>query len=426
MRTNFCIIRLLSSIVGLCLLNAAEAGSALWTYTPLTETTITVASNETATIQYTVTNQSMVPHTLEMTPIPGISQTTTAGHCASSFTLGYHESCTLTLVVTGSALSGNVSGGPKTCEQGNSLQCYQPNLEDLLNITLAPSFNNFAYLAQPSGISVCSVLSNSEFGACTLNTNEIFNIPGDIVLNKAGTRAYVLNTGDDSVINCEVDSVTGQIQTCVKETNPSADFNYGGLNPGGTFLYLSSYDNNLIYICPIMSDGGLGTCSTSNGGGTFDGPNGRIGFNPGGSNAYIPIYNNDSVSICNVDTLTGDFSACSTSSGFGTINSPLGADLNDNGTILYVANDDNSISICTISSVDGTLTACSSSDGNATFDFYGDAINPFASNNSYLYVPNDRNSTVSKCPIIDNTLGTCTVISRQSIDGALSVWLSAG
>lgn len=63
MKTNFFIVGLLSSIVVLCLLGKAEAGSPVWTFTPLTATTLSVPSDETATVQYTVTNQSSRTHT---------------------------------------------------------------------------------------------------------------------------------------------------------------------------------------------------------------------------------------------------------------------------------------------------------------------------------------------------------------------------
>lgn len=128
----------LLTLAGLCFLGTAEAGAPLWTFTPLTNTQITVDASSTATVQYTVTNQARRSNTLTMTSIPGISQTTTAGNCGNPFTLGYQESCTLTLEVTGSALTGNVVGGPKVCQQGGgALQCYEPSPDNRLNITLS-------------------------------------------------------------------------------------------------------------------------------------------------------------------------------------------------------------------------------------------------------------------------------------------------
>ena len=113
-----------------------HAGSPVWTFLPLTASTISVSMTDTTTIQYQVTNQSRKTHVLEMRGITGVSQNTTSGHCANPFTLGYQQSCSLTLTVDGSSLQGSVAGGPVVCQQGNALQCYQPSRSDSLNITL--------------------------------------------------------------------------------------------------------------------------------------------------------------------------------------------------------------------------------------------------------------------------------------------------
>lgn len=113
------------------------AGTPIWTFTPLTPTKIDVNSGSSATIQYQVTNQSRKTHTLAMKPIKGITQITTGGLCANPFTLTYQQSCVISLQVSGSALTGNIAGGPQICENSNPLQCYQPSPADVLNITLA-------------------------------------------------------------------------------------------------------------------------------------------------------------------------------------------------------------------------------------------------------------------------------------------------
>jgi hypothetical protein len=139
MNRTLWITRLLMGIIAFFLLSSTQAGIPLWTFTPLTATTISVAANGSATIQYSVTNQSRRSHTLVMQSITGITQITTAGNCSNPFTLSYLQSCTLTLQVTGSALQGNVVGGPIVCQQGSTLQCYQPNMANQLNITLVPA-----------------------------------------------------------------------------------------------------------------------------------------------------------------------------------------------------------------------------------------------------------------------------------------------
>ncbi len=114
-----------------------------WSLVPITATTITVPSNATATVQYTVTNNS-VTHTLMMVPIAGVSQTTTgAGICTNPFTLSTGASCTLSLQVNGSALTTNINSGPQVCQQGvdgqpSPQECYQPASQSAsLNITVA-------------------------------------------------------------------------------------------------------------------------------------------------------------------------------------------------------------------------------------------------------------------------------------------------
>jgi hypothetical protein len=73
-----------------------------------------------------------------MKNIQGITQITTSGLCTDPFPLGSQQSCTLSLNVNGSALAGNVVGGPVVCQQGSNLQCYQPSAQDSLNITVVP------------------------------------------------------------------------------------------------------------------------------------------------------------------------------------------------------------------------------------------------------------------------------------------------
>ncbi|MCX7117131.1 MAG: hypothetical protein NTW94_04355 [Legionellales bacterium] len=119
-----------------CAMALVHAGAPLWTFTPLTRTTIPVAANDIATVRYQVTNQSRKTHTLAMKAIPGVTQITTSGNCPTPFVLGYQQSCTLNLSINGSALKGRVNGGPIVCSRGNSNQCYQPSSANSLRIVL--------------------------------------------------------------------------------------------------------------------------------------------------------------------------------------------------------------------------------------------------------------------------------------------------
>jgi hypothetical protein len=145
------IIRTLSSIVIICLVTSVEAGTPLWTFTPLTATTVAIQSNDTVTVQYLVTNQSSRMHTLNMQSIQGITQVTTGqGVCGNPFILEGKASCTLSLQVNGSQLTGSINDGPIVCEQSSPLQCYRPAAADILRITQADAISNITITVSPS------------------------------------------------------------------------------------------------------------------------------------------------------------------------------------------------------------------------------------------------------------------------------------
>lgn len=116
------------------------AGIPVWRFNTVPNylPSITVTPISTANIKYTITNQSRKSHTLSMKNITGITQITSTGNCSNPFTLNYQQSCTLNLLVDGSALTESIKGGPIVCENGSELECYQPGPDDILNINFAP------------------------------------------------------------------------------------------------------------------------------------------------------------------------------------------------------------------------------------------------------------------------------------------------
>ncbi len=156
-----------------------HAGSPVWTFTPLTATSLFVARNSTATVQYLVTNQSAKSHRLVMTPITGIEQTTTGtGTCSNPFTLPSRgASCTLSLQIQGSQLTHSITDGPIVCEQGSTLQCYRPSPSNRLNInvgalsvsvsTLGLSVNDLALNTALTGTPRLITITNTEANPAT-------------------------------------------------------------------------------------------------------------------------------------------------------------------------------------------------------------------------------------------------------------------
>ncbi len=118
------------------ILTTVWAGIPVWTFEPLTPTTIAVPANGTATVQYRVTNQSNKSHTLIMQPIRGVTQITTGLNvCGNPFVLQGKNSCTLSLQINGSQLSSRIVDGPVVCQHGSTNQCYRPSSANILHIT---------------------------------------------------------------------------------------------------------------------------------------------------------------------------------------------------------------------------------------------------------------------------------------------------
>jgi hypothetical protein len=75
----------LSALLSFMCAGLAFAAQPKFTMVPTTPTTLTVAANQTATVQYEVTNKTKITRTLTTKPIAGVSQSTTgAGVCSTA------------------------------------------------------------------------------------------------------------------------------------------------------------------------------------------------------------------------------------------------------------------------------------------------------------------------------------------------------
>lgn len=232
MKLSLKITRYLCTAQVLSFFHVVQAGTPAWTFTPSTPTTISVTSNGTGNIQYLITNQSTRNHTLQMTAITGISQDTTSGYCPDPFTLGYQESCTLSLNVTGSAMQNNIVGGPIVCEEkSNGFECYQPSMDSILNIT------------KTTALSVALITSTSGNPAILYGTN--MNWLGDLegeynILYCAGNGCDINNGGSEQP--------TGPITSTSMETDPSVWSGYSvAICPATESSYNSTLCSNIFY-----------------------------------------------------------------------------------------------------------------------------------------------------------------------------------
>lgn len=273
----------------------AHAGKPLWTFIPLTATTITLTDNDTATVSYQVTNQSRRTHTLAMKTIRGITQVTTAGNCPSPFILEYQQSCILTLFINGSALSGNVPGGPVVCQQGDLNQCYQPSSANSLHLTKAPAVD-FTVGGTIIGLSGTVVLENNGGDALTRSVDGTFAFstalpPGSsysvTIQTQPATQTCTVTNGSGTVTNANITNVTvncstntrtvggnvsglAALESVVLQNNGSDNLN---INSDGSFSFSTPVAQGATYNVTVLTQPATQTCTVTNGSGTVGGSN---------------------------------------------------------------------------------------------------------------------------------------------------------
>ena len=111
--------KIITSLFACLWLTASFAAQPLWTFTPLSPTSVIVDDSGTANVQYRVTSQAYRAHTLVVKPMQGVTQITSgAGVCGNPFRLAtMGSSCILSLQIDGSQLDGGVLDGPSVCVQ---------------------------------------------------------------------------------------------------------------------------------------------------------------------------------------------------------------------------------------------------------------------------------------------------------------------
>ena len=294
MKVNSFVIRLLSAISALCLLSTVEAGSPLWTFTPLTATTVSAPSNGTATVQYQVTNQSSRAHTLAMNAITGVTQNTGGGYCGNPFTLGYLQSCVLNLAIDGSTIPSSFSGGPVVCQQGSGLQCYQPSASNVLNITQSEAV--YTVGGTVNGLSGTLILENNGGDSLTITADGTFTFSstehsGDsyavTVQTQPSTQMCTVSNGSGTISNANISNVTVTCSTNAYTVGGSTSGlssgesvvlqNNGGNNltvtANGSYTFTTSVAQGATYSVSVLTQPSTQTCTVTNGSGTMGSSN---------------------------------------------------------------------------------------------------------------------------------------------------------
>ncbi|MDF1758051.1 MAG: hypothetical protein P1U74_07110 [Legionellaceae bacterium] len=266
----------------------AQAATPLWTITPLTDTIVEIPDGGSKTVAYQVTNKSRKTHTLSMTPIPGVTQVTSARNCGSTFTLSYQESCTLTLIVSDSAFAGPI--GPNVCSQGNKLQCYTAGFGSELTVIRG----GHTVGGNVTGLTGTVVLRNNGTNPTTISSDGTFTFSKPIaegstydvtvfsqpsgqtcsVANGSGTMGSSNVT--NVIVTCSADSYT--VGGSVTGLSGSVTLQNNGANStivtsDGSFTFSSPIAEGSTYAVTVSSQPSGQTCSVANGSGTMGSSN---------------------------------------------------------------------------------------------------------------------------------------------------------
>ncbi|MEM9243113.1 MAG: beta-propeller fold lactonase family protein [Pseudomonadota bacterium] len=185
------------------------------------------------------------------------------------------------------------------------------------SIVLYNSINK-AYIVNGSNstVSVCDM--NSSTGALSncQSTGSGFSNPRSIVLyqNTLVNKAYVTNIGNNSVSVCDVNDVSGALTNCI---STGSNFNV----PQGLALfmndtlqlyraYIANTGDNTITMCKVdETTGAFFDCQNTGSGFNFSNPN-RIAIRPKVGKVYVlPTSGSDTV-LCDINASTGDLSNC--------------------------------------------------------------------------------------------------------------------
>lgn len=120
----------------------------LFTISAIQQAPNSIASNQSASATYLVTNNTKTTKSLVMQPILGVTVVTTiTGACSWPIVIGPGDSCTLNLTINGAEISDSIISGPVICKavsnttQPNNGACSQPSSAESLRITKTSAAN---------------------------------------------------------------------------------------------------------------------------------------------------------------------------------------------------------------------------------------------------------------------------------------------
>ncbi len=135
---------------------ALSGSQPLFSISALTSLPRHVASNQSASVEFLVKNNTKRTKTLVMQSISGVTvQTTTTGSCKYPIVLGGGESCILNLVINGAQIPNSITSGPTICQvtanttSPNPALCSQPKASEsfLITKTIAADLSQNAWIS---------------------------------------------------------------------------------------------------------------------------------------------------------------------------------------------------------------------------------------------------------------------------------------
>jgi hypothetical protein len=264
--------------------------------------------------------------------------------------------------------------------------------------------------------------------------------------------AYVVNYGDNTIALCPVNP-DGTLAPCSAGVNPNNSLNAPAnivFNSEGTLAFITNYTSTpaTITICRLNSDGTFSNyCFATDGGGTFDEPNG-ITINAAGTVLYIAnggASTPGSVTVCRLGSCGID--SCTRQEPIIPLdsNGTNGVALNPSNTLAYVTvyyeptntTETKIVTICPVDSITGLLdiASCFSGDGDGSLPttLVGPIDIKINASNTFAYISDNQSSgpssnalTICEIDAVNFTLINCADqnMAPASLDGAAGIFLT--
>mgnify|MGYP003503443254 FL=1 len=373
--------------------------------------TLTLAANGISTGTMTVQNDSGTTIAAGLTA--NFTNTALNGFVTATVCPEIAPNSTCTITYT----AGTTTLGPI------EFPIYGPETDVLkASITIVPPT---AYLSSATSnvVYYCPISTNTNIiGGCTSATTSVQS-PKGIALNPNRTKAYIANSGDNTVTVCDVRS-DANLQNCVTATPVSSTLNTPAglsIDPTGTYAYIANTADNTISSCLINSTTGLFTSCANSGAVSASFANiSDIVIKPTNDFAYITNFNNTLTVRCNISN--GTLSNCTalifTHFGGGISGARISA---INNQIYFGGNDATHVHEwrCQIDA-NGALTDCLGMDAATTGITGGDiAVN---SENTFTYQTITDSAVYLQCPLDANG----NIILSSCVNQSLSPGYNTG